>query len=788
MGEHRVLGRWLTLAVALATFPFAAGCADGGTMGNGRRDGSIEGGMDTGVLPDTGVHDAAHDTGPDVPVPQRDSGVDGGPHTIVGTCEACMSDLDCDTTSYCARLVTGGRACLPGCNSEFPSCPRSFTCIFDETGTGVHANICAPVGGPCCVDEDADMYGVGVGCMGPDCNDALATVHPGRDEICDGIDTNCNMHVDEDPNDCISGRCSADGDGTYSSIVGATCHLATCQSGTTTDCALYTCHDGGAMGTTCATMCAPTGTDDDRFCILSAHCDAAVCTNDVSNGGVCDEDTDCQSNHCDNGYCCTSGQCCATTNDCPARGVPTRVCDDPTNCQGHSGVITCVTNMCTAMSGINDDTACNASITAHNCGTYNPIVCTGVDPQTARDCPTSCISDADCIDAAHCTMGFCLPDLPAGGPCTRSQDCQGGLGCVDSTCCTTSCNGPCEACNVAGSEGACTAIGAGADPAGECDGFTCTGYYVGFTGGSDVCTTRQAVSDSQASCDGARHCRTADMLCPLQLPGATQIDCNDTCQSPHMGTCSGTTPGVCDNLDATAGTNMCGTGACIASVRACVGGVPQMCMAGMGGAEICDGADNNCNGTIDDGGGALCANTGHVDTRVCNGMSGCGIGVCSAGYWDYDHIFGNGCECDLTGGGASCSAAHSLGPVAVGGTASASANIGPGTSAWFSASFAPNPSGARGGVPTITVSPPGAFSIQVMPNCAGGSFVCTASGDVVNSSSPGITTFAWGDTTSPTAFTSQAQPAWPTNVIIQVTRASTPTTCGEAAFTLSVTR
>jgi hypothetical protein len=236
---------------------------------------------------------------------------------------------------------------------------------------------------------------------------------------------------------------------------------------------------------------------------------------------------------------------------------------------------------------------------------------------------------------------------------------------------------------------------------------------------------------------------------------------------------------------------MCGTGACIASVPACVGGVPQMCMAGMGGAEICDGADNNCNGTVDDGGGALCANTGHVDTRTCLGTGGCGIGTCTSGYWDYNGAFGDGCECDLTGGGASCGAARSLGPIAVNGSASASANIGPGAgaSAWFSATFTPNASGDRGGTPTITINPPGAFYIQVLPNCAGGSFFCGAAGDVANSASTGITTFAWGDANPGlVGYTTANQPGWPTSVIIQVTRTSAPTTCGEAAFSLTITR
>ncbi len=781
-----VWGRIVGLAfVTVALGAVGSGCASSET-GTPRRD---AGTADVGPV-DANADARSSDSGRDSSYDANaDAGRDVGPHDTVQTCEACTTNDDCDAESFCAHLVTGEHACLPGCNMEFPSCPRGFTCIFDATGTGVNANVCAPVGGPCCVDEDSDDYGVGVGCMGPDCNDNSDTVHPDRDEVCDGLDTNCNSRVDENPNDCGSGRCTPDGDGSYSAIVGGMCVSATCQSGTTSDCALYTCSEGGDRGTTCATTCAPAGTDDDTYCIATAHCDGGVCVSDVPDGGTCDEDSDCNTTHCDNGYCCGSGTCCATDGDCPGGGMPTRVCDNPRACQGHRGVVTCESSTCRAVSGIDDDTACTAAVEAISCGLVNPVQCAGGDPQPTGDrtCPAMCLTDGDCIAAAHCQVGFCVPDLPPGGTCGRNQDCMPGLTCVDNTCCTSVCNGSCEACNLPGSQGTCTPVPPGADPAGECAGFACTGYYAGFQG--NVCSPYAAVSDSVATCDGAGACRTPALLCPMQTIGSPpQITCNPTCQTPVGGTCSGTTPGACTNLDNPMVQTTCGTGACQRTVQTCVGGAVNMCMAGTPVAETCDGIDNDCNGTADNGGDMLCPAQPNVTTQSCRGTMGCAITGCAGGWADYDATRA-GCECSVANSGPTCAGARALGSFAPGTSMTVNANINSGNVAWFSLSFPPmSGAGGRGGTPTISIAPAALYSIRITQNCAGTAFTCNASGDVP-SSAAAQRQFEFSDTipNGPTGYTSSLE-TWPDPVYVQVTRTSTPTTCEAAAFDLTISR
>ncbi|MEZ4464274.1 MAG: MopE-related protein [bacterium] len=79
-------------------------------------------------------------------------------------------------------VILGGIAGLWGCTREA------------ESGFSPDAGRPAP---SACQDGDRDGYGEGPDCRGIDCDDADNTVHPGAPELCDGVDNDCNGAVDD---------------------------------------------------------------------------------------------------------------------------------------------------------------------------------------------------------------------------------------------------------------------------------------------------------------------------------------------------------------------------------------------------------------------------------------------------------------------------------------------------------------------------------------------------------------------------------------------------------------
>ncbi len=178
--------------------------------------------------------------------------------------------------------------------------------------------------------------------------------------------------------------------------------------------------------------------EDDRMCLDVANCDPdsenpsnSICKADLPYGYPCDEDRDCKNyadpaldGHCQNGYCCLTGDCCAIDlggscdpqqypHGCPNRMVcPTpsppsgywaaSVCDDQSTCQGHRVEAVCNATFTCGSMDVPDDRGCTADMVANECGWYVSVYCNGQENQTPPTCPTTCSVDAGCDPNAHC--------------------------------------------------------------------------------------------------------------------------------------------------------------------------------------------------------------------------------------------------------------------------------------------------------------------------------------------------------------------------------------------------
>jgi hypothetical protein len=97
------------------------------------------------------------------------------------------------------------------------------------------------------------------------------------------------------------------------------------------------------------------------------------------------------------------------------------------------------------------------------------IPCTGGLCADALTCLGACGGDATCPRTHWCDAidGGCVPDLDPGEPCDRLEMCASGV-CIDGVCCDGGCDGPCTACDLAGTEGTCTPHAQDTDPEGDC--------------------------------------------------------------------------------------------------------------------------------------------------------------------------------------------------------------------------------------------------------------------------------------------------------------------------------
>ncbi len=195
--------------------------------GCGTETSSTRAGSDAGLDPDAPpIIDALDDAGdaPPLDAPPLDAPDEGSADAappLGAPGDPCRDDADCDA-NLCVDIVAGDDLdgfCSRFCTTD-DDCPRDFDCVF-LAGEWDTQRICLPV--DLCVDADEDGYGAGPGCDGADCDDDEPRAHAGSNEVCDGIDNDCDGVIDDDPVDanddcetgfpgaCASGRTVCEG-------------------------------------------------------------------------------------------------------------------------------------------------------------------------------------------------------------------------------------------------------------------------------------------------------------------------------------------------------------------------------------------------------------------------------------------------------------------------------------------------------------------------------------------------------------------------------------------------
>ena len=535
------------------------------------------------------------------------------------TCQGTRGEAVCNANSICSTngVVQDDSAC----DSTTVADDCGFYKAIDCSGATSQTPPVCPTSCQTHADCDADAWcnPQNHTCQG-DLDDGDSCGNPGDDDrcksghcqngFCCGAGDCCGVAQDCPPSYSRAPQCTSpsacDGDADIATCVNSECAKlanvdddSACTGGTVAStCGPYKSIFCTGSATQTAPICPDTCTSDSD-CDVNAYCNAAGhCVPDEPDGGSCGGDQQCQSNHCQNGFCCGAGDCCAADNDCNAYDKAP-VCNTPGSCQGTRVEGACNAQKECGPTTVDDDSGC-AGIQANDCGPYPPQICTNMMAQPPPVCAAMCLGDGDCDLSAHCnpiTMQ-CDPDQGQGGFCSHPQDCGSGLTCVDNVCCNTACNGSCEACDLPGTVGTCTKVASGQDPDNECGGVSCAGFYYGFQGSS--CERKADVPANIAACNGAGACRTQAQECNgYNVAGPVTLTCNGTCQTPTGGTCTGQVAGQCTNVNP--GTITCGQGICTRTVNQCVNGAPNTCVPGSPQTETCNDLDDNCNGVVDDG-------------------------------------------------------------------------------------------------------------------------------------------------------------------------------------------
>ncbi len=382
------------------------------------------------------------------------------------------------------------------CTKTQGGCVATGVYVCNQTGDGVECNaqfnpteeVCDGIDNDCDgeIDENVGTDNDGDGykdCV--DCDDSDPSVHPDAEEICDGKDNNCNGVVDEsDPQ--LNQPCGTSDEGE-------------CQYGT------YICFNGqlfcqGEIGPT-TEIC--DGRDNDCNGIVDDTGQDEVCDDGIDND--CDGLTDNADPDC---FACTPGETKPCGNDVGACSVGTATCQDDGTWGDCEGGVLPTTETC---NGIDDD--CDGFIDEGDLCPRGQFCLCGI-------CTKQC-KQGDCPSGQVCKRDICVPEdaLCAGITCSD------GYYCVDGECedpCSQKECGDNEICRVRASDNS-TSCNPSWDV--NCEAIDC--YETGCQDG-EKCISGQCVPDPclNVACDQNEYCDNGECK---SLVDCTSCDQGQVC-------------------------------------------------------------------------------------------------------------------------------------------------------------------------------------------------------------------------------------------------------------------